>query len=298
MSTPKKYPLSMNGDTFNAFKTDFDSSLRQLLQQMEEFESEEAVINMKMTVSLAEDQERDLEANGYDAMRDITKPTFKHEISTVLQIKNKKTGSLGGTMKLVWDGEAHQYILQDIDNGQQSFFDDEKTEEKKETEQGSDKPEIVVVGGQLPAPPAQLPPPADGGVIDADYTVVEDGEEQKGEEAPTEETKAPASAKETKDTPYGYLRQFVGQKLRVNEAAKNYTVRTTENKVVLSSAFKETDPFFCPAEKLKPHVGHPITCIEVNDHIHIGCEKCGASFFSIPPMKAADPDDLEYENPA
>ena len=41
MCNSKKYPLSMNGDTFNAFKSDFDQMLRQLLTEMEKRESEQ-----------------------------------------------------------------------------------------------------------------------------------------------------------------------------------------------------------------------------------------------------------------
>ena len=63
MCNSKKYPLSMNGDTFNAFKSDFDQMLRQLLTEMEKRESEEATISIKMVVTLAKDQERDFEAN-------------------------------------------------------------------------------------------------------------------------------------------------------------------------------------------------------------------------------------------
>ena len=62
MCNSKKYPLSMNGDTFNAFKSDFDQMLRQLLTEMEKRESEEATISIKMVVNLAKDQERDFEA--------------------------------------------------------------------------------------------------------------------------------------------------------------------------------------------------------------------------------------------
>ena len=79
------YPLSLNGDTFNAFKSDFDQMLRQLLTEMEKRESEEATISVKMAIKLEPDQARDYLANGYDGTRDIIKPSFKHEISTVMQ---------------------------------------------------------------------------------------------------------------------------------------------------------------------------------------------------------------------
>ena len=154
MCNSKKYPLSMNGDTFNAFKSDFDQMLRQLLTEMEKRESEEATISIKMVVNLAKDQERDFEANGYDAMKDIVKPSFKHEISTVMQVKNKKSGSLGGNMKLVWDRELCQYVMQEIDNGQTSIFDN--------TGDGG-------AGGVKERPSL---PSGDAEVVDVDYEVI------------------------------------------------------------------------------------------------------------------------------
>ncbi len=128
MNQVKKYPLSLDGDTFNAFKTDFDMMLRKLLTEMEKRETEDATISIKIAVNLQKGQERDYEANGYDAMKDITKPTFKHEINTVLQVKDKKTGNLGGDMKLVWDRALCQYVLQEIDNGQMSMLNEEEQE--------------------------------------------------------------------------------------------------------------------------------------------------------------------------
>lgn len=119
------YPLSLNGDTFNAFKSDFDQLLRQLITEMEKRESEDATISVKFSVKLVPDQARDFQANGYDGMRDIIKPSFKHEISTVMQVKNKKSGNVGGNMELAWDKNLHQWIMRPIDNGQTTFFDED-----------------------------------------------------------------------------------------------------------------------------------------------------------------------------
>lgn len=297
MSNQKKYPLSLNGDTFNAFKQDFDQMLRNLLAKMEEYESDEATINMKMVVSLAKGQERDFEANGYDAMKDITKPTFKHEISTVMQIKDKKGGSLGGSMKMVWDKELCQYVMQEIDNGQTTLFDDEKEEQEEET---APQPEAA---GELPPPaPPQLPP--SGKVIDADFKVVEDGESKEEAEAPEADKAASDGGDGLEDTPFGYLRQFIGKKLRVVETAGNVTVRTVEkNKIILSSAGKAADPFYVSREKLLPHVGHNVVCVGYGKdelvNISIECEDCNEVLFDMERPKTSDhPDDYAYENPA
>ena len=77
MCDNKVYPMSLNGDTFNALKCDFDQMLRKLLSGMEKFECEEATLNIKVGVKLEKDQARDFEVHEYEAMRDIVKPTFK-----------------------------------------------------------------------------------------------------------------------------------------------------------------------------------------------------------------------------
>ena len=63
MCDSKVYPMSLNGDTFNALKTDFDQMLRKLLSGMEKFECEEATLNIKVGVKLEKDQARDFEVH-------------------------------------------------------------------------------------------------------------------------------------------------------------------------------------------------------------------------------------------
>lgn len=276
MCNEKKYPLSLNGDTFNALKSDFDQQLRQLLAEMEKRESEEATINIKIAVSLQPDQARDFEANGYDAMRNIVKPSFKHEVSTVMQVKSKKSGSLGGNFELVWDRELCQYVMREIDNGQVTFFDKEEE-------------------AQQPVEPPALPA-GDGTVIDADYSVVEDGEGQEGEEDADERKDTSGDRQGDTETSSEYLRKFVGADLMVMESMGLYTVRTKENKVILSSALNATDRFYCSAEKLKPHVGHAITCEEWPNAIVIRCDECDEVLFEVDVEGDASAD-YPYEDP-
>ena len=125
MCNAKVYPMSLSSDTFNAMKSDFDQMLRKLLSGMERFECEEGTLNIKVAVKLEKDQARDFEVHEYEAMRDIVKPTFKHEISSAMQVKDKKTGSLSGNYELVWDKSSGQYVMRNIDDGQVTLFDNE-----------------------------------------------------------------------------------------------------------------------------------------------------------------------------
>lgn len=167
----KKYPLTLDAETFNAFKTDFDQILQALINEMERREEEDAVINIKIGVSLHPDQERDFETNGYDGMKDIIKPTFKHDITSVMNVKQKKSGILGGNMKMVWDKDLRRYVLQNIDNGQISF--DQQDAQAAPAEEPA----------QIPAAePEQLPAPDN--VIDVTFHEVDSAEADEPSEDP------------------------------------------------------------------------------------------------------------------
>lgn len=101
-------------------------------------------------------------------------------------------------------------------------------------------------------------------------------------------------------TPFGWLRQFIGKQMKVMEALGNYTVRTLENKVVLSSAAAPGNPFHCPVENLKGHEGHDIICVGYGKdeivNISIECEDCNEVLFSLDaPGYGADGDGAEDE---
>lgn len=292
MCSQNVLPLSLNGDTFNALKSDFDAILRNTLSNMELKGADTAEMNIKLKISLSKEQTRDFEASYDGAMRDIVKPKFEHAVQSVLQIKDKKDGTLSGNYELVWDGDAQKYVMREITDGQTSLFDE-----------GQEEVSDVVGVGELPPAKRELPAPGEGGdFIDAEYTVVEDD-------------------KPTDPGAFDWLRQFVGVPMKVMEAMGNYTVRTTEtNKVILSSAASADSPFYCPVEKLAPHVGHAIICVLYGDDsddasVLVECDTCGETLFRLDAPaqgetqdgEVAPGDDLpesdegtssyEYENP-
>jgi len=277
------YPLSLNGDTFNALKSDYDQMLRKMISKMQYTGAEDGVLTVKVDVHLEKDQIRDLAADQSGSLLDVVKPTFKHCIKSVIQAKDQKSGSLGGKEYLVWDEGLGDYVLRTPDNGQTSMFDEN----------------------------------GDGKVYDADYQVVDDepgglpsstlpslpAPESKGDEG------QPVKKQES---PFEYIKQFIGAKLRVLEGMGSYTVLTEDNNVVLSSAFPATYRFYCSPEKLAPHVGHSVTCFgspsdeDTFNNISIWCDDCEELLFEIDaeaPAKAAahpegeDSGDYEYASP-
>jgi len=237
--------LSLNGDTFTALKEDFDSILARTLSNMETKGANEATITLKLGVSL----EKAMLTFGEDMeQKETVKPTFKHDISSVMQVKDKKSGSISGDYELVWDNDEHKYVMRAITNGQLTLFDLEDDEESDEK-------------------------------MEAAEEMIEEAEDYD----PAFDT----------SKPFGWLRQFVGENLNITEAMGNFTVRTGDNKVVLSSASSEDSPFHCDAEKLEPHVGHNVVCVGYGGenlvNISIECEDCGSVLFSL------DLDTSEYD---
>ena len=268
--------LSLNEDTFSNLKKDFDSILNRTIGNMEMKGASDATITLKLTVSL---DKRSMTVG--DSVQEFKKPTFKHEINSVMQIKDKATGQLGGEYAMVWDPEEERFVLRQFTGGQASMFDDDY--ETVEEEWGTFR--------DLPDDSRSLPAPA----------------EEKDAEEDTDTS-----------TPFGWLSQFIGEKLIVTEAMGNYTVRTEDNRVVLSSATSEENPFWCPADKLAPHVGHEVVCVGYGDdeivNVSIECEDCSAVLFDIdapedagveadmsveaaPDLSDGDEEELDYEDP-
>ena len=88
----KTYVLSLSADTFNAFKMDFDSALQRLLQKMDRLQSDSASINCKISVALTPAPERNFDATQEGDTVQVMKPSFSHEISTEIKVKDKTTG--------------------------------------------------------------------------------------------------------------------------------------------------------------------------------------------------------------
>lgn len=273
MCQERDLPLSLQkGDTFNGLRTDFDQILRSTLQGMEETEQDTAVINVQVKITLTQDSAPDFSVAGGQQTRAITKPRFDHSVSAVIQRKEKKTGSLAGEYELVWDRESCQYVARPIDNGQYNLFDNQP----EGTAQGTVVDADYTVVEELPAGERPQLPPGPETPPDGDT-------EQEGDAGGTQEGK---KAMTTDSDPFEWMRQFIGSELRVLESMGNYTVRTADNKIVLSSASSPDAVFYTPAEKLKYHVGHKVVCVAYGEedllvNISIECEDCNEVLFSI-----------------
>ena len=123
----KEFLLSMSDDTFAAMKADFDSVLNGTITNMEDKDAEIAEITLKLKITLVEAETADEEVVNYEATREIIKPKFEHKISSVMQVKDSRSGKLDGDCELVYDRAAGRYKLRELTHGQTSLFDQEAT---------------------------------------------------------------------------------------------------------------------------------------------------------------------------
>jgi|LSQX01.3.fsa_nt_gb hypothetical protein len=100
--------LVIEGGVFNNLRNDINAVLRNTIYTMLQKGGEKAELKVSLRILL-------------DTEDDITKPTFEHRVSSVLQYKTERDGFiLEPDMELAWDGEKGEYVLAPI---QDSLFD-------------------------------------------------------------------------------------------------------------------------------------------------------------------------------
>lgn len=250
----KTYLLSLNGDTFNSFKLDFDNALQRFLTRMDKLQRDSGSITCKIDVQLKEDAERNLDSANEGDTVPVMRPVFSYDISTEIKVKDKTTGLLAGNRKLVWDEQLHEYVMKDIDDGQTTLFD--------------------TASDNTPAQPPETPQLPEA-VVDVDYTVISD---DKGYILRN-------PGKCGIEHRWGILMLLVGEHLTVDESAGHCYAQLEDGTVALGSAYLAADPRYVPEDILRPHLHEEITCnsfgsISVGDHeepakITVECLDCG-----------------------
>lgn len=298
MCSTNERNLSLNGDTFAILKEQFDKILNRTVGNMEMKGADDAVITLKLSVSL----EKSSVSVG-DDIKEVTKPTFKHDISSVMQVKDKVSGQTTDDYALVWDENENKYVLRKIENGQMSFDDFDS----------NGNPIYEADYHEVPAleeGTRGLPEAAES----EDTEEEEDTPTNAEDNAPDASSEFESATDDVEDditTPYGWLKQFIGTEMRVTESMGNFTVRTSDNKVVLSSATDPNNVFYCAGEKLSGHVGHVLTCKkgyngeeDAPESIKIACSECGEEVFRLyrngehhEADEAAENDGYEYDKP-
>ena len=123
MRVPKQYELTLNSETFAALKADFDLVLKKTLSNMQKKGSEAAEVKVSLKISFAKGVIPDISLDNLEGPREMIIPQFDRKVSSVLQIKDEASGTLGGNFELVFDENRKSWILREIIGPQTSLED-------------------------------------------------------------------------------------------------------------------------------------------------------------------------------
>lgn len=158
--------LNFESDTFSDMKRDMNFALQRLLGNMQEKGATEGSMTLKVDISLTNEYIPNYDPEVEGESRKISKPKFKHKVTSAVQIKDEKSGNLDTEMELTFDEESGEYVMQPVANTEQrTIFDKDFQDNMNSPEQAEE---------DKPAGIPQLPGPEEDNVIDGDYKEVED----------------------------------------------------------------------------------------------------------------------------
>lgn len=149
MSVLNYEELTLESDTFEQARENFNMLFQRLLKKMEQTGSDEGSITLKVDVETVTDWIPD----GEGGSKEIHKPILKHKVTTAVPVKDSFDGKKDTGMNLVYDEELRRYVLKYVSvGGQRSIFDEDFQENISAAE-------VVDEGHMLPGPSNALPLP-------------------------------------------------------------------------------------------------------------------------------------------
>ncbi len=123
MKIPQELELTLNSNTFAVLKADFDNVLQKTLTNMQHKGSEAAEVKVSLKISFDKGVVSDIQIDNLDGQEEVIIPRFDHKVSSVLQIKDEVSGTLGGEFALVYDDVREDYVMREIISPQTSLGD-------------------------------------------------------------------------------------------------------------------------------------------------------------------------------
>lgn len=168
--------LDLDSDTLGNAKRDVNFVLQKLIGNMVEKGSTNGSLTLKIDVSFTQEYIPNYDPKVEGERRKINKPSFKHKVTSTVQIKDEKAGSMDTEMELAFDEDSGEYVLQPVANTAQKSIFDSDFEDNLKPEEGSEEEESKETP-QLPGPTE----PEDENVIDVEYTETEINQESDAE---------------------------------------------------------------------------------------------------------------------
>lgn len=147
--------LDFDSDTFEEMKRDMNFVLQRLIGNMQEKGSDEGSMALKIDVTMVKEFIPNYDPDIKGESREISKPQFKHKVTSVVKINDEKSGTLNNEMELVMDEETGVFKLIPVCNtAQRSIFDsDFQQNGGNESPGGGDGDSNIIEGNFRPLLP-------------------------------------------------------------------------------------------------------------------------------------------------
>lgn len=184
MSDEFEKKLDFDSDTFEEMKKDMNFVLQRLIGNMQEKGSDEGSMTLKIDVTMVKEFIPNYDPGIKGESREVSKPQFKHKVTSVVKINDEKSGSLNNEMELVMDEDTGVFKLVPIANtAQRSIFDSDFQQQDNKQENGNDdSADSNAIEGRtilgLPGPDSEV---IDGEFKEVDATETDPGEDAEGE---------------------------------------------------------------------------------------------------------------------
>lgn len=140
--------LELGGEMFEKVREDFDLLFQKLFKKMQDSNSDEGSIDLKLSITINEQQVEDADGGTVT----VKMPIIKHKVSTQVPVKDAVDGTADVGMALVYDESLKRYVMKYVSlDGQTSIFDEDMQAgfNARDDDEDSGEDEIEEVG-QIP----------------------------------------------------------------------------------------------------------------------------------------------------
>ena len=177
MSEDFEKRLDFDSDTFEEMKKDMNFVLQRLIGNMQEKGTNEGSMTLKIDVTMVKEYIPNYDPDIKGESREVSKPQFKHKVTSAVKINDEKSGSFNNEMELVMDDETGVFKLVPIANtAQRSIFDSDFQQQEGE-QRGEDYTVVDSNAAQSENIPRLPGPEGNGEIIDGDFKEIELGED-------------------------------------------------------------------------------------------------------------------------
>lgn len=164
--------LDFDSDTFEEMKRDMNFVLQRLIGNMQEKGTTEGSMTLKIDVTMVKEFIPNYDPDVKGETREVSKPQFKHKVTSAVKINDEKSGTFNNEMELMMDPDSGVYKLVPIANtSQRSIFDSDFQQAEGENQEGEDIEGNAIEGRNIPVLPG---PQNEREIIDGDFRELDD----------------------------------------------------------------------------------------------------------------------------